>query len=137
MPRFSTINANAGADQSGNLTFTGRGRFFMPFKEQFAVQMQGEYMYFRDRQEGQADIGLVNRFASRAQAGLFASFKHVNFSGRHLGTTCSPIPGNAIRYVGQMTGNGLLGQASLTLDYLFSRGRLAFSDRRASCRMPF
>ena len=28
MPRFSTVNANAGADQSGNLTFTGRGRFF-------------------------------------------------------------------------------------------------------------
>ena len=82
MPRFSIINANAGADQSGNLTFTGRGRLFMPFKEQFAVQLQGEYMYFRDRQEGQADIGLVNRFASRAQAGLFASFKHVNFSGR-------------------------------------------------------
>ena len=56
MPRFSIINANAGADQSGNLTFTGRGRLFMPFKEQFAVQLQGEYMYFRDRQEGQADI---------------------------------------------------------------------------------
>ena len=124
MPRFSLINANAGADQSGNLTFTGRGRLFMPFKEQLAVQMQGEYMYFRDRQEGQADIGLVNRFLPRAQAGLFASFKHVNFSGRNPGNnifTDRPVTQFG---TGEMTGNGLLGQASLTLDYLFSRGKV-------------
>ena len=30
------------------------------------MQMQGEYMYCRDRQEGQADVGLVNRFTPRA-----------------------------------------------------------------------
>ena len=87
------------------------------------MQLQGEYMYFRDRQEGQADIGLVNRFASRAQAGLFASFKHVNFTGRNPGNnifTDSPVTQFD---VGEMTGNGLLGQASLTLDYLFSRGK--------------
>jgi hypothetical protein len=124
MPRFSTVNANAGADQSGNLTFTGRGRLFMPFKEQFAVQMQGEYMYFRDRQEGQADIGLVNRFLPRAQAGFFASFKHVNFSGRQVGNSLFTDRPVTQFDVGQMTGNGVLGQASLTLDYLFSRGRL-------------
>lgn len=123
MPRFSILGLNAGVDQSGDLTFTGRGRFFMPFREQFAVQMQGEYMYWRDRQEGQFDFGLVNRFATRAQAGIFASFKHVNFSGR--------VPGRNIftdRPVsqfdpGQLTGEGTLGQASATLDYLFSRGR--------------
>ena len=113
-----------GADQSGDLTFTGRGRLFMPFKEQFAVQLQGEYMYFRDRQEGQADIGLVNRFASRAQAGLFASFKHVNFTGRNPGNNIFTDRPVTQFDVGEMTGNGLLGQASLTLDYLFSRGRL-------------
>jgi len=125
MPRFSLINANAGADQSGNLTFTGRGRLFMPFKEQFALQMQGEYMYLRDRQEGQADVGLVNRFMPRAQAGLFASFKHVNFTGREPGNnifTDRPVTQTQFD-TGEMTGNGLLGQASLTLDYLFSRGK--------------
>jgi Outer membrane protein and related peptidoglycan-associated (lipo)proteins len=36
MPKFSIINANAGLDQNRDLTFTGRGRYFMPFKEQFA-----------------------------------------------------------------------------------------------------
>jgi hypothetical protein len=40
MPRFSIVGLNAGADQSGNITFTGRGRYFMPFKEQFAVQLR-------------------------------------------------------------------------------------------------
>jgi len=123
MPRFSILGLNAGADQSGNLTFTGRGRFFLPFKEQFAVQIGGEYMYLRDRQEGQVDVGLVNRFATRAQAGLFASFKNVNFSGHS--------PGNNIfndRPVtqfdpGQVQGNGTLGQAAFTLDYLFTRGK--------------
>jgi hypothetical protein len=124
MPRFSILGLNAGADQSGNLTFTGRGRYFMPFKEQFAVQIGGEYMYHRDRQEGQVDFGLVNRFATRAQAGIFASFKNVNFSGR--------TPGNNIftdRPVtqfsqGEVTGNGTLGQASAVIDYLFTRGRV-------------
>jgi hypothetical protein len=124
MPRYSIINANAGADQSGNLTATGRGRLFMPFKEQLAIQVQGEYMYFRDRQEGQADIGLVNRFLPRAQAGMFASFKHVNFSGRDPGRSLFSDRPVSQFDIGQMSGNGLLGQASLTLDYLFSRGRL-------------
>lgn len=123
MPRYSIINANAGADGSGNLTFTGRGRYFMPFKEQFAVQLQGEYMYFRDRQEGQVDIGLVNRFASRAQAGMFASFKHVNFTPReNISFFRNDQPVTQFD-VGQMSGNGLLGQASFTLDYLFGGGR--------------
>ncbi|HYP06960.1 MAG TPA: OmpA family protein [Bryobacteraceae bacterium] len=124
MPRFSLINVNAGADQSGNLTATGRGRLFLPFKEQLAIQLQGEYMYFRDRQEGQADIGLVNRFMPRAQAGLFASFKHVNFSGRDPGRNIFTDRPVTQFDTGQMTGNGLLGQASLTLDYLFTRGKV-------------
>lgn len=124
MPRFSIINANAGSTDSGELTFTGRGRLFMPFKEQFALQIQGEYMYFKDRQEGQADIGLVNRFTSRAQAGLFASFKNVNFSGRSPGRSLFTDRPVSQFDPGQIEGMGTLGQASLTLDYLFSRGRL-------------
>jgi hypothetical protein len=104
MPRFSILGINAGLDQNRDLTFTGRGRYFQPFKEQFALQAQGEYMYFRDRQEGQFDIGVVNRFISRAQAGGFASFKTVSMRG--------------------MQSAGTLGQASFTLDYLFSRGKV-------------
>jgi hypothetical protein len=124
MPRYSILTANAGADQSGDLTFTGKGRLFLPFKEQFAVQMQGEYMYFRDRQEGQADIGLVNRFATRAQAGIFASFKNVNFSGRTPGNNIFTDRPVSQFTQGQVEGNGTIGQASMVVDYLFSRGRV-------------
>ncbi len=105
-PRFSVIGANAGVDQDKKLTFTGRARYFAPFKENFAVQAQGEYMYFRDRKEGQVDIGLVNRFHHRAQAGAFASFRHINLNG--------------------MQNGGTLGQASFTLDYLFKYGKIGF-----------
>ncbi|MGH9632643.1 MAG: PKD domain-containing protein, partial [Bryobacteraceae bacterium] len=104
MPKFSILGLNVGADGNGDLTFTGRGRYFSTFKEQFGVQIQGEYMYFRDRQEGQMDVGLVNRFARRAQAGGFASFRRIDMR--------------------DMQSGGTLGQASATLDYLFSRGRL-------------
>ncbi|HYO81984.1 MAG TPA: OmpA family protein [Bryobacteraceae bacterium] len=131
MPRFSILGLNAGSDQSGNLTFTGRGRYFMPFKEQFAVQMQGEYMYHRDRQEGQFDAGLVNRFATRAQAGIFASFKHVNFSGRDPGRNIFTDRPVTQFQQGQITGQGMLGQASATVDYLFGRGRLGIFGTKA------
>jgi hypothetical protein len=131
MPRFSIIGLNAGADQSGNITFTGRGRYFMPFKEQFAVQLQGEYMYFRDRQEGQFDFGLVNRFAARAQAGFFGSLKHVNFSGHSAGTNIFTDRPSSIIQAGnqqfstdEIVGGGLIGQGSIVLDYLFTRGRV-------------
>jgi len=128
LPRFSILGLNAGADQDGNLTFTGRGRLFLPFKEQFAIQMGGEYLYFRDRQEGQGDIGLVNRFATRGQAGLFASFKNVNFSGRNGGRnlfTDRPTQLLPTQFSpGDVIGNGTLGQGSFTLDYLFSRGKV-------------
>ncbi|MCZ2078297.1 MAG: OmpA family protein [Bryobacteraceae bacterium] len=103
MPRFSLSRLNFGVDDNRDLTFTGMGRYFAPFKDRFAVQAQGEYMYFRDRQEGQFDIGLVNRIHTRAQAGMFASFKHVTLR--------------------EMQSGGTLGQASFTLDYLFSQGR--------------
>ncbi len=105
-PRFSILGANAGTDQDRKLTFSGRARYFAPFKENFAVQAQGEYMYFRDRKEAQFDVGLVNRFHKRAQAGGFASFRHVNLNG--------------------MQNGGTLGQAAFTLDYLFSRGKVGF-----------
>lgn len=105
-PRFAILGLNAGADNRGDITFTGRARYFAPFREKFAVQAQGEYLYFKERKEGQFDLGLVSRFAKRGQAGAFSSFKHVSLFGMDNGAT--------------------LGQFSGTLDYLFSRGRVGF-----------
>ncbi|MGH9672729.1 MAG: OmpA family protein, partial [Bryobacteraceae bacterium] len=59
-PRFSILNLSAGPTSEGDLTFSGRGRFFQPFGNR-ALQIQAEYMYFRGHKEGQFDFGLVNR----------------------------------------------------------------------------
>ncbi len=103
--RFSLLGLNAGPDMTGNVTFTGKGRFFAPFNETFALQAEGEYQYHRDRQEGQFDLGLVNRIRN-VQAGLFSSFKYAN--------------------IREFDRGGTLGQGALTVDYLFSRGRVGF-----------
>lgn len=102
-PRFSLLGFNIGADDKRDLTFTGSARFFAPFKSHFAIQAQGEYMYFRSQKEGQADIGLVNRFGN-IQAGIFGSFKTVSLNGA--------------------TSAGTVGQGSMVIEYLFSRGKV-------------
>jgi hypothetical protein len=122
--RFSLLGLNIGpslADavapwegkthKAGSVTFTGKGRYFAPFgkQETSALQAEGEYMYYRDRQEGQFDIGLVNRW-SRVQGGLFSSIKHVNLTG---------------------IGGATMGQAAFTADMLFSRGRLGVFGTKA------
>src|SRR6266481_3964196 len=108
--KFSLLGVNVGPTTYGGLTFTGSGRFFAPFGETHAVQAQGEYMYHgaggnnnEDRQEGQFDLGLVNRFGN-LQAGLFSSIKYVNMR--------------------QYQSGGTLGQGALTFDYIFKRGRI-------------
>ncbi|NWF85224.1 MAG: OmpA family protein [Bryobacteraceae bacterium] len=105
-PRFAILGLNAGVDNDGKLTFTGRGRYFAHFKDSFAIQAQGEYLHFNERKEGQFDLGLVSRFARRGQAGAFTSFKHIGLYGMDSGAT--------------------LGQFAGTLDYIFSRGRVGF-----------
>jgi hypothetical protein len=102
-PKFQLLGVNVGMDQNGDVTGTGRGRFFGPFGEHYAFQAQGEFLYFKGQKEGQIDIGLVDRIG-RFQAGLFSSFKHVSLSGNQTG--------------------GTLGQASATLDYLFKWGKV-------------
>jgi uncharacterized cupredoxin-like copper-binding protein len=101
--KFSVLGMNLGPDMTGNVTFTGKGRFFSPFNSSQALQVEGEYMYYRDRQEGQFDFGLVNRYRN-VQAGLFSSFKHVSMRDMQQG--------------------GTLGQAAMTFDYLFRGGRI-------------
>ena len=109
-PKFSILGANAGADNQGRLTFNGKGRFFAPIGKSSAFQSEAEYMYFRDRQEGQFDAGLVQRF-DEIQMGLFSSFKHASFS--------------------QYQSGGTLGQGAVAVDYIFKRGRLGLFGTKA------
>ncbi len=107
--KFSIVGVNIGptigAGRTGDFNFNGRAAFFSPFGGDGtrAVQAQGEYSYYSGRQEGQFDIGLVNRWGN-VQAGAFGSFKYLNFK--------------------DMQSAGGLGQAAFMLDYIFSRGRL-------------
>ncbi len=103
MKKFSLLGLNLGPDTTGNLTVTGKGRFFSPFNDNFALQAEGEYLRYLDRQEGQFDLGLVNRYKN-VQTGVFSSFKRVDLKEFHSG--------------------GTLGQAAFALDYLFKRGRI-------------
>src|SRR3989442_5990794 len=100
------IGPNAGKAKQGDFSISGRGSFFSPFGGDGvrAVQAQGEYMYYPGRQEGQFDIGLVNRFGANFQAGAFGSFKYLNFK--------------------EFQSGGGLGQAAFMLDYIFNRGRV-------------
>lgn len=118
MPRFSLLGVNLGSDDRGRVTFTGRGRYFAPFHNNFALQAQAEYMYFRDRQEGQLDFGLVNRIKN-FQGGLFTSFKNVNLRNLELDGRRD------------ISGNGTLGQAAVTFDYLFKQGRVGLFGTKA------
>jgi hypothetical protein len=108
--KYATVSANIGPTMgkgtTGDFSFSGRGQFFSPFGGEgtHAVQAQGEYMYYPGRQEGQFDLGLVNRFGTSFQAGAFGSFKYLNFK--------------------DMQSGGGLGQAAFLLDYIFNIGRV-------------
>lgn len=102
-PRFTLLGLNGGPDGTGNITFSGRGRVFAPFTSNFAFQAQGEYLYFRDRKEGQFDAGLVARLKN-FQMGGFSSFKTVGFR--------------------DFQSNGTIGQFAFTGDYLFKLGKV-------------
>ena len=107
--KFSIVGVNIGptigAGRTGDFNFNGRAAFFSPFGGDGtrAVQAQGEYSYYSGRQEGQFDLGIVNRWGN-LQAGAFGSFKYLNFKG--------------------FQSAGGLGQASFLFDYIFGRGRL-------------
>ncbi len=107
-----TLGPNMGPGRVGNANVSAHAQFFSPFggTGRSAVQAQGEYMYNSgSSQEGQFDIGLVNRFGS-FQAGAFGSFKYLNFS--------------------QYSGGGGLGQGAFLMDYIFKRGRIgAFATK--------
>ncbi len=62
------IGPTFGPARTGDFTVNGRAQFFSPFggDGMHAVQAQGEYMYYPGHQEGQFDIGLVNRWGQPA-----------------------------------------------------------------------
>ena len=95
---------NVGADQDGHVSFTGKGRFFGVFGEHYALQAQAEYLYANRNKEGQFDIGLVDRI------------------GQGPGRVYSPASRTRLSTARQNSGN--LGQAALTVDYLFKWGKL-------------
>ena len=109
--KFSLLGLNVGPTMgnrpSGDVTIQGRGQFFSPFggDGSHAVQAEGEYLRYPGQQEGQFDIGLVNRW-DHLQAGLFSSFKYIRLS--------------------QFENGGSMAQGAFLLDYLFSRGRIGF-----------
>lgn len=105
-PRFQLLGLNAGVDDTGNTTFSGKGRYFAPLGTRFGFEAQAEYLYFKNQREGQFDVGLVDRLTNHVQAGLFASFKHVTLIGYQNG--------------------GTLGEGAFTLDYIFKRGKIGF-----------
>ena len=82
--KFSIVGVNIGPtsapDAPATSISTDAAQFFSPFGGDgtHAVQAQGEYSYYSGRQEGQFDIGLVNRWGN-VQAGAFGSFKYLNF----------------------------------------------------------
>jgi len=102
-PKFQAMGLNVGQDSRGSTTASAKGRFFGQFAEHYAFQAQGEYIYTREDKEGQLDFGLVDRMG-RFQAGVFSSFKYVSLEGNQQG--------------------GTLGQAAVTLDYVFPWGKV-------------
>jgi len=102
--KYARYNLTAGPDSpEGNLTVGAQGQVFLPFGGQHALQAQGDFRHGFRRNEGQFDLGIVNRFGPM-QAGIFSSFRYVKF--------------------GEYSQGGSLGQAAGTLDYLFPQGRL-------------
>lgn len=108
---FSNVGINigpafgSGRANDSHITGTAHGMFFTPFgaDKNYAVQAQGEYMYLPGIQEGQVDLGLVDRI-DHFQAGTFASLKYVNF--------------------GQYQQGSVIGQAAFLADYIFAGGKV-------------
>jgi len=94
-----------GRPNDSHIAANAHGMFFDPFgrDQKFAVQAQGNYNYFPGFQEGQFDLGLVDRVGA-VQAGAFSSFKFVDF--------------------GQYQQGAVVGQAAFLVDYLFNGGKI-------------
>ncbi len=97
------LGFDLGATDDGDLTGSVSARYFHRFTPSLAMQGQGEYMLYPERQEFQFDLGLVTRY-KRFQAGAFASLKRVELDDYADG--------------------GTLAQGSVVAEYLFDWGSL-------------
>ncbi len=106
-PAFGNGRAN-----DSHITASAHGMFFAPFgaDQNYAVQAQGQYNYYPGIQEGQFDLGLVDRVGP-VQAGAFSSFKYINF--------------------GQYQQGAVVGQAAFLVDYLFAGGKVGLYGTEA------
>ena len=108
-PTFASVGMSGGpafgSTRTSDFTFTGQGRAMVPFgpTHSFAVQTQGEFIGYDGRYEGEANVGLLNRW-KWIQGGLFANIK-----GAELGAASDA---------------GTLGHASFTLDVLLNTFRI-------------
>ena len=102
----------AGRPNDSHVSATAHAMFFQPFgrEQNYAVQAQGQYNYFPGFQEGQFDLGLIDRVGP-VQAGAFSSFKYINF--------------------GQYQQGAVVGQAAFLVDYLFNGGKVGLYGTEA------
>jgi hypothetical protein len=108
-PTFASLSMSGGPafghTRSSDFTFSGQGRALVPFgpAHSFGLQTQGEFIGYHERDEGELDAGLMNRW-KWLQGGVFANIK-----AAELGAA-----GDA----------GVLGHASFTLDVLLKTFRI-------------
>jgi hypothetical protein len=82
-PQFTWIDTaigpTFGTGRTGNYTFNGSGHAVVSFgpRRTFALQAEGEYMFYPGRQEGQLDTTLLYR-RHKLQFGFGTSFKDAN-----------------------------------------------------------
>jgi hypothetical protein len=119
--KYSVVGANIGPTflpgRTGNFAAAGYAKALIPFGNgktpdqsgTHAVLLGGEYLYYPDRQEGQFDIGIMERFR----------FVQATFAGSYMRSTFREYQGGAS-----------LGAASLILDFPFQGGKFTLFGQK-------
>ena len=82
----------------GRPSYTTRALLIAPIKSAtglLGLQLDGTYQYFPERQEGQVDAGVVDRFARAVQFGLFSSFAYSRITGLKNGGGLAQVSATA------------------------------------------
>jgi hypothetical protein len=116
------LGFDLGATEDGDLTGSVSARYFHRFTPTLALQAQGEYILYPERQEFQFDAGLVTRY-KRFQAGAFASLKRIEMDDYADGGTLAQ--GSVVAEylfdwgsVGGFATRGLVGESVIGRDYI-------------------
>lgn len=119
--KYSAVGANIGPTfmpgRTGNFSGSGFAKALIPFGNgktpdqsgTHAVLLGGEYLYYPERQEGQFDIGLSERFR----------YVQATFTGSYMRSTFREYQGGAS-----------LGAASLILDFPFEGGKISLFGQK-------